>query len=91
LVVCKKRSLSADRKFGEGGSGQPSTPPTRLIVYFLIGYRTLQDARGFLKGSISRTKDIAIMYRCAKIIVKDQTLEEWPFSWYHGDVQNMSD
>lgn len=57
MVVCKKKRPIGEQEFGRKWIWTAIDTPTRLIVCFLIGDRTLQDARRFLKDLISRTDE----------------------------------
>jgi len=57
VVVCKKKKPISEQEFGRKWIWTAIDTPTRLIVCFLIGNRTLQDARRFLKDLISRTDE----------------------------------
>jgi len=57
VVLCKKKKSVSEQEFGQKWIWTAIDTPTRLIVCFLIGDRTLEDARIFLKDLVSRTKD----------------------------------
>ena len=64
MVFCKKKK-SADEKEPEEAIGKKwiwtaLDTTTRLIVCYLIGDRTLVDARRFLKDLISRTEELPL-------------------------------
>jgi IS1 family transposase len=56
VVVCKKKKRVSEQELGKKWIWTAIDTPTRLIVCFLIGDRTLEDARRFLKDLVSRTK-----------------------------------
>lgn len=61
MVFCKKKKSVSEQEFekelGTKWIWTAIDTPTRLIVCFLIGDRTLEDARRFLKDLVSRTKE----------------------------------
>jgi IS1 family transposase len=56
VVLCKKKKRVSEQEIGKKWIWTAIDTPTRLIVCFLIGDRTLEDARRFLKDLVSRTK-----------------------------------
>ena len=56
MVLCKKKKRVSEQELGKKWIWTAIDTPTRLIVCFLIGDRTLEDARRFLKDLVSRTK-----------------------------------
>ncbi len=56
MVLCKKKKRVSEQEIGKKWIWTAIDTPTRLIVCFLIGDRTLEDARRFLKDLVSRTK-----------------------------------
>ena len=56
MVLCKKKKRVSEQELGKKWIWTAIDTPTRLIVCFLIGDRTLEDARQFLKDLVSRTK-----------------------------------
>ena len=56
MVLCKKKKRVREQELGKKWIWTAIDTPTRLIVCFLIGDRTLKDARRFLKDLVSRTK-----------------------------------
>ena len=60
----KKRNVLANKSLSKNmeksGSGQPFDTTTKLIVCFLIGDRTLEQARDFLKDLVSRTEEVPL-------------------------------
>jgi IS1 family transposase len=64
VVLCKKKkNLSEqelEQEFGKKWIWTALDTTTRLIVCFLIGDRTLEDARKFLKDLISRTEKLPL-------------------------------
>jgi IS1 family transposase len=56
VVLCKKKKRVSEQEIGKKWIWTAIDTPTRLIVCFLIGDRTLKDARRFLKDLVSRTK-----------------------------------
>jgi len=56
VVLCKKKKRVSEQELGKKWIWTAIDTPTRLIVCFLIGDRTLEDARRFLKDLVSRTK-----------------------------------
>ncbi len=64
MVLCKKKkNLSEqelEQEFGKKWIWTALETTTRLIVCFLIGDRTLEDARKFLKDLVSRTDKIPL-------------------------------
>ena len=56
MVLCKKKKRVREQELGKKWIWTAIDTPTRLIVCFLIGDRTLEDARRFLKDLVSRTK-----------------------------------
>jgi len=61
VVFCKKKKSVSEqeleKELGKKWIWTAIDTPTRLIVCFLIGDRTLQDARRFLRDLISRTEE----------------------------------
>jgi len=55
VVLCKKKKRVSEQELGKKWIWTAIDTPTRLIVCFLIGDRTLEDARLFLKDLVSRT------------------------------------
>ncbi len=55
MVLCKKKKRVSEQELGKKWIWTTIDTPTRLIVCFLIGDRTLEDARLFLKDLVSRT------------------------------------
>jgi len=53
----KKRKRVSDQGLGKKWIWTAIDTPTRLIVCFLIGDRTFEDARRLLKDLVSRTKE----------------------------------
>jgi len=64
MVLCKKKKniteQELEKEFGKKWIWTAIDTPTRLIVCFLIGDRTLEDARKFLKDLVSRTEDLPL-------------------------------
>jgi len=64
MVLCKKKkNLSEpelEKEFGKKWIWTALDTTTRLIVCFLIGDRTLEDARKFLKDLVSRTEELPL-------------------------------
>jgi len=56
VVLCKKKKSVSEQELGKKWIWTAIDTPTRLIVCYLIGDRTLEDARRFLKDLVSRTK-----------------------------------
>ena len=56
MVLCKKKKRVSEQEIGKKWIWTAIDTPTRLIVCFLIGDRTLEDAHRFLKDLVSRTK-----------------------------------
>jgi len=56
MVLCKKKKRVREQELGKKWIWTAIDTPTRLIVCFLIGDRTLEDARRFLKDLVSRTR-----------------------------------
>ena len=56
MVFCKKKKRVSEQELGKKWIWTAIDTPTRLIVCFLIGDRTLEDARQFLKDLVSRTE-----------------------------------
>jgi IS1 family transposase len=56
VVLCKKKKSVSEQELGKKWIWTTLDTPTRLIVCFLIGDRTLEDARLFLNDLVSRTK-----------------------------------
>jgi len=56
VVLCKKKKRVSEQELGKKWIWTAIDTPTRLIVCFLIGDRTLEDARRFLEDLVSRTK-----------------------------------
>jgi IS1 family transposase len=56
VVLCKKKKRVSEQELGKKWIWTAIDTPTRLIVCFLIGDRTLEDARRFLKDLVSRTR-----------------------------------
>jgi len=52
----KKKKRVSEQELGKKWIWTAIDAPTRLIVCFLIGNRTLEDARIFLKDLVSRTR-----------------------------------
>lgn len=57
MVFCKKKKRVSEQELGKKWIWTAIDTPTRLIVCFLIGDRTLEDARQFLKDLVSRTEE----------------------------------
>jgi len=55
VVLCKKKKRVSEQELGKKWIWTAIDTPTRLIICFLIGDRTLEDARRFLKDLVSRT------------------------------------
>ena len=64
MGLCKKKkNLSQqelEQEFGKKWIWTALDTSTRLIVCFLIGDRTLEDARNFLKDLVSRTEELPL-------------------------------
>ncbi len=56
MVLCKKKKSVSEQELGKKWIWTAIDTPTRLIVCYLIGDRTLEDARRFLKDLVSRSK-----------------------------------
>ena len=57
MGFCKKKKCVSGQELGKKWIWTAIDTPTRLIVCFLIGDRTLEDARQFLKDLVSRTEE----------------------------------
>ena len=57
MVFCKKKKRVSEQELGKKWIWTAIDTLTRLIVCFLIGDRTLEDARQFLKDLVSRTEE----------------------------------
>ena len=57
MVICKKKKRISEQELGKKWIWTAIDTPTRLIVCYLIGDRTLEDARIFLKDLVSRTRE----------------------------------
>jgi len=60
LVFCKKKKSVSEQELGKKWIWTAIDTPTRLIVCFLIGDRTLEDARRFLRDLVSRTEELPL-------------------------------
>ncbi|MBW1895402.1 MAG: hypothetical protein JRI91_17195 [Deltaproteobacteria bacterium] len=64
MGLCKKKKYLSEQEleqeFGKKWIWTALDTTTRLIVCFLIGDRTLEDARGFLKDLVSRTEEVPL-------------------------------
>jgi transposase-like protein len=64
MVLCKKKKNLSDQEleeeYGIKWIWTALDTTTRLIACFLIGDRTLEDARNFLKDLVSRTEELPL-------------------------------
>lgn len=64
MVFCKKKKTVSEqelkKEFGRKWIWTAIDTTTKLIVCFLVGDRTLEDARKFLKDLVSRTEELPL-------------------------------
>jgi IS1 family transposase len=58
--LCKKKSSAEQEEIGKKWIWTALDTPTRLIICFLIGDRTLEDARCFLNELVSKIVDLPL-------------------------------